>query len=257
MAAACNIRSGPRPAGFWHAFRPSMAWLALMWASTMAIGQSAIVPGEYITERGWGQLSVKAGRDGRPVFAIEALGANGHSCSLDGPVDKGRAVLEGEDSHHPCVITFTAKGQGIDVRSNGTCRMYCGMRAGFDDFYVRPPPGCAVAQVRRTRNDFKRLYDRKDYRQAREKLDPVLANCEKYLWWLDEGWIRNDLAITMHRLGDHDRCRGLLSKYADDAALPDEEIAKGYPPSDAEGYLSVVKAVRTNLRLCTPASARR
>ncbi len=45
-------------------------------------------------------------------------------------------------------------------------------------------------------------------------------------------------------------CRATLAPLAADAARSDEAIRNDYPPSDADAYLSVLKATRTNLKLC-------
>lgn len=221
-----------------------------------AAAQTATPPtGEYLAERGWGVLLVKPGRDGRVPFDLQAMGGNMHSCSLDGTIERGRAVLEGDGSDKPCIVTFAAKGDGIEVTSNGACRNYCGARAGFEQIYLRPASGCTRAEVRRARDDFKRLYDRKAYGEARSRLEPVLASCSRTLWYPDEGWIRNDLAITLHRLGDQAACRRVLEKYAEEAALPDAEILANHPPSDGATILPILKAARTNLKLCRAAAS--
>src|SRR3569833_310472 len=83
-------------------------------------------------------------------FKIDAFGANGHTCSLDGDIHDNQAKLEGDES--PCIVKFKASAKGIDVSSNDACRTYCGMRAHFDGMYFTPAPGCAGddrAQTRR------------------------------------------------------------------------------------------------------------
>lgn len=231
-----------------HVFFCCVLWLTA--ASQVGAQPFAPKPGEYLAERGWGWLIIKPGRDGRPAFDLEALGSNMHRCSLNGTIDKGRAVLEGEEKDKPCLVNFSARGQDIEVKSNGACRMYCGMRAGFEGIYHLPSPGCERAQMRRTRDEFKKLYDRKAYAEARARLEPLLDACAKTLWFLDEGWIRNDLAITLHRLGDQAGCRRVLAKYVEEAALSDAEVERSYPPSDGEAYLPIIKAARTNLGFC-------
>jgi len=217
---------------------------------SLACAQSvAPEPGEYLSERGWGQLVIRRERDARLVFALEARGSNFHSCSLEGEIRNGQATLEGEEKK-PCVVSFAPKGPNVDVKSNGACRLYCGARAAFEETYYRPAPNCGRAQMRRTRDEFKRLYDRKAYAEARAKLEPLLGGCAKTTDWLDDGWIRNDLAITLYRLGDLDGCRRVLQPLAEQAALPDQEVLGGYPPSDGEAFLPIVRAARANLKIC-------
>ena len=81
-------------------------------------------------------------------------------------------------------------------------------------------------------------------------LAPLLSQCQRTLDWLSEPWLRNDLALAQLRAGDAAACRATLAPLAADAARSDEAIRNDYPPSDADAYLSVLKATRTNLKLC-------
>lgn len=211
--------------------------------------------GEYITEKGWGTLTLRQGGGGRLSFVIEAVGANGHTCGLEGEVVKGRATLETDEESGPCRVSFTPRGGGIEsvevvAEDAEACRYFCGMRAVFEGLYLKPPAGCAPAARETARTEFKRLYDKKAYPQALARLEPVLEGCARFVGWIEEGWIRNDLAITLLKTGDLAGCRRLLEPLAADAARTEEELREEYPPSDADSYLPVVKAARTNLKLC-------
>jgi hypothetical protein len=230
----------------------TLLFLVATTLSATAAGQTGtLAPGEYLSERGWGQLVVKREPNARLTFAIEALGGNMHSCSLEGEIRNGRATLEGDEKDNACVVSFTAKGADIEVKPNTSCRMYCGARAGFDAVYHRPAPGCGRAAMRRTRDEFKRLYDRKAYAEARAKIEPLVTGCGKTTWWLDDGWLRNDLAITLYRLGDLEGCKRVLANLAEDAAKTDKDVLESFPPSDGESYLPIVRAARANLKVCS------
>lgn len=110
-------------------------------ATTLALG-------EYVTEGGWGQLNITRDNHGLS-FSILAVGANVHTCDLEGQLRDGRATLDGISSEMPCVISMMANAKGIDVRTigEGSCRDYCGMRAAFTGFYVRPPAQCKSGTV--------------------------------------------------------------------------------------------------------------
>jgi len=232
------------------------AWLIALVLGFAAVcaaaAEPALQPGDYLTESGWGTLIIKRGNGGTLNFQLEAMGGNAHSCGLDGEIRNGRATLEGMDKDKPCVVTFTVKGDGIAVDSVDAqiCRYYCGMRAAFEGLYMKAAPGCAPAAMRATRKEFKALYDRKDYAAARAKLEPAFNNCTKTLDWLETSWIRNDLAITQYRLGDNAGCLRTLEPLAKDAAKSDRQIQADFPPTDADNWLPVVKAARTNLKLC-------
>ena len=201
-------------------------------------------PGEYIFERGSGALNVKAGG----AFDINTIGANAHTCQLDGRIVGGKAKL----ADSPCVVDFKTSGATVVVSTNGAdqCRDNCGMRATFEGTYTRPSPACTTAAVAATRKRFKQQYDAKDYTGAQTTLSPVLADCAPVLDWLSTGRIRNDLALAQYRAGDKAACLKTLQPLADDAAASDDDIRNGYPPSDADSYLPIVKSTRFNLKMC-------
>jgi len=219
-----------------------------------ALAQPApLAPGEYLTEQGWGRMTIEPAAGGAQKFTIEALGANAHSCSLDGAIRGRQARLEDTgEKDRPCVVDFTPKGGGIEVmpKTEEACRAFCGMRARFDGLYLKPAPGCGGDQVQKTRAAFKRIYDKKDYAQARATLAPVLATCGKTLSFEEESWVRNDLAITYYRLGDLAECRRALDPLRELAALSAAEVRDGFPPADAELRAPIARAARANLKLC-------
>ena len=230
-------------------------WIAVavtLLCSVPVIAQKApqkLTPGDYVTEGGWGNLTLKRDKSGTLHFSIETVGANGHSCSLDGALHDGRATLNALDE--PCVITMEATAEGVDVKADReACRSYCGARAGFESFYFRPAPACAARTMAGTRKTFQQLYDARKFAEARSKLEPLLKDCERWLDPLTKGRIRNDLAVTLHKLGDLTACRALLEPLADDAALSEEELLENYPPFDAESLMPILRTTRTNLALC-------
>lgn len=221
-------------------------------AAAGAMPANALKPGEYISEGGAGSLTLKSGKNGALRFAIEVVGANGHTCSLDGELTNGRAKLEALDEKDPCVVTMTPAPSGIEVKgsASGSCQYYCGVRATFEATYFQPAPACRDKAVATTRKLFKQLYDAKKFAEARAKLEPLLNDCTRSLHWLDSGRIRNDLAVTLHKLGDLAGCQAVLRSLAGDAKATDAELQERYPPTDLESYLPIVRSTRTNLKLC-------
>jgi len=71
--------------------------------------QQQIIPGKYVTEGGWGNLSILKNNNGELAFEISALGANAHMCELGGKIKGAQATLEGMEGYAPCVISFTPK----------------------------------------------------------------------------------------------------------------------------------------------------
>ena len=67
--------------------------------------------------------------------------------------------------------------------------------------------------------------------------------------------MRNDLALTQFRLGDAAGCLRTLEPLAKDAAKSDAQIRdEMVAPTDVDNWLPVVKAARTNLKLCRTAA---
>jgi hypothetical protein len=215
-------------------------------------GTASLKPGEYLTEGAWGHLSLRPGNGNSLVFAIEATGGNMHVCALDGEVNGGRATLEGADDKTPCIVTFAQTGEGVKVSANepDACRDYCGARASFEGLYLRPSARCTKEAVATARKSFKQLYDTRQFAQAKAALEPVLTLCSRTLHRSEEGRVRNDLAITMHKLSDLSGCLQVLQPLAEDAKLTDAEFRESNPPSDGDMMLPIVRAARTNLRLC-------
>ena len=212
--------------------------------------QSALQPGEYLDGRG-GYLQIKPGKGGNLAFTIHTVGMNMHICDVDGQIGKnGQAVVKPDGDNVTCTVYFTSKADGIDVSLKKECPGFCGARASFDGMFLKPAAGCDRAGVRKARADFKRLYDKKAFADARTTLQPVLDRCIKTLDSGEEGWIRNDLAITLHRLGDPAACRKTLEPLAEEAAKTDAKIQEDYPPADADAVVKIARATRTNLKLC-------
>jgi hypothetical protein len=159
----------------------------------------------------------------------------------------------------PCIVGFTPKADGIAVTGNDEliCTYYCGQGATFPGLYLRVAPACTVDAVKKTRDTFKQRYDRKEYAAARALLEPVVGQCARTLNRMDGGWIRNDLAITQYRLGDMAACRQTLLPLQKDAQLKDDDVGEGLGPIPQQKYLPVIKAARTNLRLCGAAGKTR
>jgi hypothetical protein len=220
-------------------------------AFSTAAGAQQLGVGEYLTERGWGTLAIT--RDANRLgFSIEAVGGNQHVCGLDGDILGGKAVLEAHEPRKPCVVTFTPRRDGIEVKANDgrICNFFCGAHARFEGLYLKVSTACLPKSVKQNRAAFKLAYDRKDYAAAQAHLAPMLADCARTLDPIDEGWMRNDLALAQYRAGDSAACRRSLQTLEKAAAQDDESLRVDRAPIDGERYVALIKAVRTNLKLC-------
>lgn len=209
--------------------------------------------GEYIEAGGSGNLLISHEPNVKLTFSMEIIRVNGHSCSLEGEILDGRSILISDDqANDSCVVMFTPTSDGIDVNAEdyNNCRSYCGARADLSGTltFLRPAAGCDASSLASSLEKFKRFYEGKAFGKAQKVLAPLLANCKKTLGWLEEGQIRNDLAITQYHLGHPIDCLKTLEPLAVNAASLDEEL--NLAPSDAFDYLPILHAARTNLRLC-------
>jgi hypothetical protein len=224
---------------------------ALALAASAAYAQKAgLEPGEYLDGSG-GYLLIKPAKDGVLPFEIRTISPARHSCEVDGRIAKnGQALLKPGADLPNCTVHFERKGDGIEVSLKSVCPGYCGARASFDGMYLKPAQGCDRAGLRKTRAEFKRFYDRKAYSEARAALEPMLKRCEKTLDEDEDGWIRNDLAITYLRLGDPAECRNVLQPLAANAAKTEAQLREDLIPNDPDRTLRIARATRTNLKLC-------
>jgi hypothetical protein len=221
----------------------------------MGNGSSAnpLESGVYIEEGGTGKLTINSTSNSKPTFSMEIIRVNGHSCSLTGEIQDDHAVLLADDkAAEPCFVAFIVTPNGVDikVKDHRSCSRYCGARADLSETlnFVKPVNGCDASSLSSSRRNFKRLYDSHAYGKAELILAPILVNCKVTLNWFDQARIRNDLAITQFHLGHSDDCLQTLSPLASDADALDEEL--NLAPSDADIYLPIIHATRTNLRLC-------
>lgn len=213
---------------------------------------TTIAPGHYATEQGWGWLVIDQPKNGSAGFSIETRSTLTEGCEIGGEL-KGRAGVA-QGGSRSCAISFkpTVKGLALKMETVEACRQFCGVNGSFDGEYLRDAnPSCMPAAMDDTRGRFKKLYDRKNYRGALELLQPLLNNCTAFLDALSLGSIRNDLAITQYKNGQRSECLATLKPYQRDAKRGDKAVLQDWGrPDVAEDYLAIVKAARTNLRLC-------
>ena len=219
----------------------------VLFGASLSIAQFATPDkGEYVISEGaWGNLHVQTDKK----FKIETVGGNAHTCELSGVISNGKSTIENSS----CEVTFRNKGLDVEVATNGSkdCLMFCGMRAGFAGIYRKPGPLCTSSSISNSKEIFKKRYVAKDYAAALAVISPIATQCKQFLDWIDSAWILNDLALTQFKLGNRADCLKTLEPLRKDAALSEEGIRKVYPPTDADNYLPVVHATRTNLKLCS------
>lgn len=207
----------------------------------------AIPPGVYVAEGDRGSLTIEA--SGR--FQLETLGTNGHTCEVEAIIRDGAEAVTAEE----CRIRFERSLDRVSVHpdsaSDEACRRHCGLRAWFQGEFFREVPSCRAEPVKRERARFTALYRARHYRQAAEVLSALLNRCGRFMHWLpDEAQVRNDLAITYHRMSDDAACIGVLSPLRR-AFIEDENITgRSFAPSDEAVGQEIVRITRFNWKAC-------
>ncbi|MBL8513817.1 MAG: hypothetical protein JNJ55_07475 [Betaproteobacteria bacterium] len=159
-------------------------------------------------------------------------------------------------------MKFTRTEAGVDVGTTGKgCHYFCGVRASFEGKYYLPPAKCTPAAKKAAQARFNARYRAKSYEKALGELAPILAECGKTLYWLEEGQLRNDVAIAQYHLGRRQECLRTLAptlKFARDAEKGEGEGNRvGLPPVDAESFQPIFNAAKFNSDLCAGDKSKR
>jgi len=220
--------------------------LALFSATLAAAQFSTPAPGEYIgNEFSFGTLSVKADH----TFKIDSS-SYARTCAIEGRITNGISTI----SDSTCKITFKAEGDGfiVTVNPEGNCQDFCGMNASFDGLYRKPGPLCTKSAMSRSRTIFKKDYQAKNFKAAFEALNPIATQCLPFMDPIEAApWVLNDLALTQFRLGDAAACVKTLQTLMKSSKMSDSEIREESPKTIVDSELSIARATRTNLKLCT------
>lgn len=214
--------------------------------------------GEYVTAKGLGHLVLSPRAEKPMSFNIQSLTGE-NVCDLSGETSNGAGVAVDFRGETSCVVNFIESGGGIAISTNTPkeCKHFCGWNGGFEGVYLKVSDEFRSKEIESARREFKQLYDQKQYETALSKLSPVLENCSSILDLQEEGSVRNDVAITQHKIGLDSSCLKTLEPYAGDARKDDDEIVASWMPlTVGDRYLAIIKAARTNIRLCSDNAAR-
>ena len=189
------------------------------------------------------------------VLSIETVGANCHSCSLDGTLSGRHGVVRDADAECRLTVapdgatslTVTVDGEDAD----GACRAYCGARASFTGRYARAPAARIGRQRSNRVEQSRRQYAAKDYDAARTTLQALLAECATFMDWLEADRVRNDLALAQFHLGAPELCLQTLGQTLAGRAHGEDDLA--LPPCDRDNDLPTARATWHNRALCQAA----
>ena len=228
---------------------PRVSTLAL--AAVLALplaARAAPPPTSYVTEAGWGSLSFQGDR-----FELMALGANGHSCTLDGT----RQGSQG-DAGEGCKLQFKPlQGGRLQVgpaspAMESVCRMFCGQRAAFDGVYHPTPAGCTDAERQARRAAGLKDYKAGRHAEAAARWGELASACGPYLHWSETYALNNDRAVAAYHLGRTDECVRLSREAADEEQL---KMFRETAPTDHDILLPLYRAARFNLQRCSEKAA--
>jgi hypothetical protein len=221
-----------------------------LFASFVNAQTNAIADGEYYAESGWGTMVVSSSKLGQS-FNINVLGTNFHSCTLDQGTLKGlrgEALDAGMES--PCIIEFEGSGTRFNAQPNQACSYYCGARASVGHIFIKPSASCTHEARKQRRADFLKSYKAKQFPQAYAQLSSMDKECGNLLHWMEHDDVRNDLAVTLHKLNRKADCLSVLKQTEAFPYSSEAEIKDNFAPGDAEAYLRIANATWTNRKLC-------
>jgi hypothetical protein len=241
----------------------SLAFLIV--AISSASAESAkINPGKYVRDNDTGRLTIQKNKKNELHFSIVSFGVNCHSCSASGVIRNGVGHADSWHEDEECLISFSAQKSSIDIEpiTHKECRGVCGHRADFAGSYVIPPAACTGAGRQSQRNRFLALYRSRQYSQAANTLETLIAQCSEFMHWIEVDQVRNDLALSRYHNNEASQCLDTLNgtlaaKVKNEAELISGEHDTHLSPCDFESYIGLAKAIWFNRSLCSKAQPER
>jgi hypothetical protein len=228
----------------------SLLFLALAWSGAVAVQAQGVIPGTYVTERGFGTLSVgKPDGKGLIRFKINAIGGNNHTCQVEGTLRGTRGTAEPVDQK--CVVDILPKDGWLQVSVPGAasdaCRAFCGVRAQFEGEYFAEVPACRAAEMGKKRNQFSQRYKAKDYQNAVATLGSLMEECGRFMDRLAQAEVLNDMAIAYKNMNESGSCLEVLKPLKKDFI---DEPGTAFAPSDQARGERLASASRFNWKAC-------
>lgn len=216
---------------------------------SMTLAATPPPAGEYLLPAPAQGTLVLEAKDAGLAFSLDVMGSHGHSCALAGTVVGDRGSPPADD----CLVRFVAVPGGVDVSTDTpeACHQWCGARAWFPGRYRSPPPACVPSRVDAARASSGEHLKARRFGPARAQLEPLVDACRGWLAEEDAGWLRHELALALHGLGDEAGCRQVLEPLRQLAtAVTLEDVSGGTEPALVEARLRLAQAARTTLAAC-------
>lgn len=231
-------------------------WLAGLLPS---IGMSIAIasepkPGTYILDGNLGTLDIRRDQNNKLVFEILSIGGNGHICKPSGTIVGTLGRTDYDDPELRCDIAFEADGSAVTVRplTEESCRTDCGVRASFEGIYRAPPANCEPSAREAQREKSLALHRAGKYTEAVTTVKGLVAQCERFMSWIEIDELRNDLALSHYHQGQYAQCIATIDETTA-GRLQDEQELRGLTPFDFDNYILIAKATWLNKELCVKA----
>lgn len=206
---------------------------------------------------GWGWLRLQTATR---QIDVETIGANGHFCgvsaTLAAPLPPSGTVPASTADGCRFTLASTVDGRltlAIDEGTREACRLYCGMRAGFEGEFRRLAGECTAAALDARHKRGLAAYRAGRHAEAHGLWAPALARCAASMHWSQRwGW-RNDAAIAAFHAGQKAECMRLSQAVLADArrfTQDGDDEPFGNAPTDADGARPLLQAARHNLAKC-------
>ena len=170
---------------------------------------------DWVVHYGMGDLDlwrISSGLEGA-LFQLNTVSERGSVCDVSGTIHNGQAQLKTDEGG--CVVDFSQTADQIRVSRapSAACDSFCGYGVDFVGEYRLMPSECSPEEREHTDWVVNDQLRKKRYAQAIGTLRRMWQTCAPTLHWLDELKLRNNLAATYAKIGDHDQCIKLLQPY--------------------------------------------
>ena len=216
---------------------------ALLLCALAATATAAAAPAaakRYATAEGddvEGMLTITGSRFGLVSFA------NGDECELEGRIKNG-TWRDGRG----CVVRFKFSGKNqdtVEVRDDGECSSYCGVKARFESVYTALPALCTKEGSKASDQRYRAAYRAKRYPEALKIKQQYVDRCIRFNGYTARIRPYNDLAESQLHTGDKAACRRALAAIK---TWLDPEFDPGYIYE--EDYKREAEAAAFNKKQC-------
>lgn len=208
---------------------------------------STILEGTYLGAGSESEVVIERNDQGAQRFLMNILNS-GHVCiDVAGSIIENQGIVDDEEDLGQCRLSFSQNNHilNVGIETYEECHQYCGMRASLEGSYRIPPQLCTLEEIAVQRDEFKQLYDQRQYKDAESRLNKLLSQCDFYLDFVLRDSIRNDLALTLYHQNQPELCIEVLSS----TVALDQNVY--LPLMEQEMYEDTERAIRFNWGLCS------